>query len=1046
MADATPQLKRKNEEATPQRKSKKQRKSEAASTQVEAATPVAASTSKSNTESAPKGQSKTSAQSEKATKSENVVIEPTTAKRQPKAVKDIVDAQAETPSKSSQKKSKKEMKNGTARKDEAQDTADDKALMAIEPLTQAQVEKALKKRDYKENKKQKTKGGSKWVASPLQGGWFLPTDPIFSADEKYLILADLKSLQIYSTETSLLANVLPVGGKGVLTAYALSTTKSNLVYAANSDGLITLWDWVNGTKVGRWDIGAPVRNMTVVTKPDSDEDLVFCHEAGDNSQVINVHALRTKAQASKTELKRVLKTSSAIRGIQVLLQGRYIVLSTNDSIMVGKRLKPTHTAVQDFEYIWREFKFSKRVTTFSAYHREREPSKGKKPVVDQRDVLDIAVGEETGVVFLFEDILATFAAIESTHKGKKDKSDNAESLRPKRFHWHRNAVGAVKWSLDGNYIVSGGEETVLTIWQLATGRPQHLPHLTAAIENVVVSPSGTSYALSLANNSVIVLSTTELEAKTNIVGVQSRRVDLQQLQQPSKDSNVNKPYLDLFHHVPMAVNPALPNEVLLAVPSSQPRHRNEGLLPEPYLQTFDLANHRAKSRQALTRNNATESNVAPEGGKIKEPSAKLLQVSHDGEWLATVDEWVPPASDTGFLNEGIPEFNEEERLNRREVYLKIWRRDEAHDQWKLASRIDAPHFFEDVCGNGRVFDLVADPNGAGFATVGEDHVVKIWRPKTRLRDGVVVRGADEEGLVTWTLDRSIPISDKLDVLEGSQQSLPPRTSRLAFSTDGSVLAVAISWASEADLGVTHLIDTHSTTIRRSMTEIDVTALSNLGFVGRHLVFVADSLTVWDMVIDQLVYSASLHTSGLDRIERIPLVRFAVNHHDSTFAIALPQFEKNANSSSKSKKASSTISIYDTAHTAPLWSGTSPFITLGLAPRKGERGYIALDSVSCIKTISPSAVALQLPTPPPEEKAELREAYELENEDEKETADDRIAPITMSQDLTQDLNEDVAVLNAQQLQEALDNGQVPPPPQGLFNKVLALVGRPARVEA
>ncbi|KAI8936984.1 hypothetical protein NX059_006211 [Plenodomus lindquistii] len=1044
MADATPQLKRKNEESTPQRKPKKQRKSEAASAQVEAATAGATSTPKPKATSTPKDQPKATVQTDKANKSDDVVTESIPAKRQPKPAKDAIDAQAqsvEDPGRLSQKKSKKERKSDKAPSEEAQVTIDDNALGGIEPLTQAQVERALKKREYRESKKLKTKGSSKWVASPLQGGWFLPTDPIFSADEKYLLLADLKSLQIYSTETSLLANLLPVGGNGVLTAYALSTTKSNLVYAADSNGLITLWDWTNGTKVGRWDIGAPVRNMTVVTRPGADEDLVFCHETGDNSQVINVHALRTKAQASKTELKRVIKTSSAIRDFQVLLQGRYIVLSTADSLMVGKRLKPTQTAVQHFEYIWREITFSKRVTTFSANHREREISKGRKPVVDQRDLLDIAVGEETGVVYLFEDILATFAAIDNIQKGKKENYVPADGLKPKRFHWHRDAVGAVKWSLDGNYIISGGDETVLTIWQLATGKPQHLPHLSAAIENVVVSPSGTSYALSLANNSVIVLSTTELEARTNIVGVQSRRVDLQH--QQVKESNVLKTRLDIFNHVPMAVNPASPNEVLLAVPSSQPRHKNEGLQPQPYLQTFDLANHRAKSRQALTRNNATEPNVAPEGGKIKEPNTNLLQVSHDGQWLATVDEWVPPSSDTGFLNEGIPEFNEEERLNRREVFLKIWRRDEANDQWKLVSRIDAPHFFEDVYGNGRVFDLVADPSGAGFATVGEDHIVKVWRPKTRLRDGVVVRGADEVGLSTWTLDKSIAISDKLDALEGSQQSLPPRTSRLGFSPDGSALAVAISWASDSDLGVTHIIDTNSGTIKRSMTEVNVTALSNLGFVGQHLVFVADYLTVWDMILDQLVYSAPLNTPGLDRIERIPLIRFAVNHHDNTFAIALPHLEK-ITSSSKPKKPSSTITIYDPNNTTPLWSSTSPYITLALASRKTERGYVALDSVSCIKTISPSASALQLPTPPPEENAELRAAYKQGDETEEE--ENRIPPITLSEDLTQDLNEDVAVINAQQLQDVLDNGQVPPPPQGLFSKVLALVARPGRVAA
>lgn len=535
------------------------------------------------------------------------------------------------------------------------------------------------------------------------------------------------------------------------------------------------------------------------------------------------------------------------------------------------------------------------------------------------------------------------------------------------------------------------------------------------------------------------MSTTELEAKTNIVGIQSRRVDLEQ-------SNSGKASLDVFNSVPMTISPKAPNEVLLSVPSSQWRQRSTGLRPEPYLQTFDLANHRAKSRQALTRNNATDVNVAPEGGRILEPSVQLLQVSHDGEWLATVDEWVPPQADTGYLNEGITEFNQEERLRRREVYLKIWQWDAQNEQWKLESRIDAPHFFEKVCGNGRVFDLVADPTAAGFATVGEDRVVRIWRPKTRLRDGIVVRGADEDGLVTWSLDRSIEISDKLDVLEGSQQSLIPRTSRLAFSGDGSVLAAAISWASESDPGVTHLIDTNTATIRRSMTEIDVTALSGLAIIGRHLIAIANSITVWDMVVDQLVYCIPINTSGIDPFQRSPLVRLATNEVDGTFAVALPQFDKNESSNNKWKNSLTKVLIFDPQSQDVLWSHTTPCITLALISRKGERGYIALDSTSCIKTISPRTSTLQLPSPPPEESSELLRTYAVEEEREEEQAESGILRSLVLDDLSQDIEDEKAVINQQSLQDVLDNGTVPPLPQGLFSAVLALVGNASKVAA
>lgn len=308
-------------------------------------------------------------------------------------------------------------------------------------------------------KKQKSKGSGNWSVSSAQGGWFLPRDPVFSVDEKFVILATQKALEIYVAETSLLAYKLPVSGSGEVTAYALSATDSNRVYVAESTGLITLWDWVSRQKIGRWDIGATVRNMTVITH--LDEDLVYCHEPG-KSHIVNVHALRTGAQASTTELKPILKTSATILDVQVLLQGKFVVVACGDSLMVGKRQKQSKTAVQDFEYVWRELKFAQRITAFNAYVRDPAEVTGKaaKSAQEQRDIIDIAIGDVSGVILLFEDILASFAAIESIQKGGKTKADNAESLRPKKLHWHRDAVGSVKWSLDGK---QHGESCKITL-------------------------------------------------------------------------------------------------------------------------------------------------------------------------------------------------------------------------------------------------------------------------------------------------------------------------------------------------------------------------------------------------------------------------------------------------------------------------------------------------------------------------------------------------------------------------------------------------------
>lgn len=436
MAETNAQLKRKRESAIGlQKKAKKQRKSDATTAGAEEAViapEVAEPTSAPKATLQSHEKAKTKSQKTQANGVSEQDATTTPSSKSSKKDSESLEASQATPSKSPIQD------NATSTKKSFKEKVAESKEAAKAELVKTQSSTPAKKQ------KQKQKSPAKWSVSQVQGGWFLPTDPVFSQDEKYLLLANPKGLHIYDTNTSLLAHFLAASNTGVITTYARSSSNPALVYVADSNGLITLWDWVEGTKIGRWDIGATVRNMVVITQPGSDEDLVYCHETGDK-HIVNVHALRTKSQASRTELKRVLKSSSAIISLQVLLQGKYVVIATAESITVGKRLKVSKTAVQEFEYVWRELKFSKRVTTCNTYFRQREvPENGKKSAQDQRDVLDLAVGDEIGVILLFEDILASFAAIESSQKGNKSRTDSAESLRPKKLHWHRDAVSTLR--------------------------------------------------------------------------------------------------------------------------------------------------------------------------------------------------------------------------------------------------------------------------------------------------------------------------------------------------------------------------------------------------------------------------------------------------------------------------------------------------------------------------------------------------------------------------------------------------------------------------
>ena len=53
----------------------------------------------------------------------------------------------------------------------------------------------------------------------------------------------------------------------------------------------------------------------------------------------------------------------------------------------------------------------------------------------------------------------------------------------------------------GTYLLSGGEECVLVVWQLASQRSHYRPRLGAQITRVACSPEDKSFAVSLQNNS-----------------------------------------------------------------------------------------------------------------------------------------------------------------------------------------------------------------------------------------------------------------------------------------------------------------------------------------------------------------------------------------------------------------------------------------------------------------------------------------------------------------------------------------------------------------
>lgn len=665
-------------------------------------------------------------------------------------------------------------------------------------------------------------------------------------------------------------------------------------------------------------------------------------------------------------------------------------------LVVGRRTAPKEESTEDAHFSFVEVASPIEITCLAGRSQPIESKKKGGP----SDLLTVAAGNVEGQIMVYEDLFSRVGAAD------------AASLMPRILHWHREAVASLKWSQDGSYIISGGRETTLVLWQLETGKKQFLPHLTAEIERLTVSPSGTSYAVQLADNSVMILSTTELKPIANFAGLQA---------QTTIQSDSAK------HVIPAAavLNPTTKDELLIAVPPSQ------ATSSRPFLQTYDTTNDRHISRQALTRNNVTDFNKGPEGNKIKVPDVILMKISEDGQWLATVEEWSPPASDVDFLSSD--RAAEEQRSRRREVYLKIWGWIAEKNIWSLETRIDNPHQVHDGAQPGRVLNLVSDPVEAGFATIGEDSSVRIWKPKTRLRNGLVVRGANAEGLVDWScrhtieLDRSVELAD--DDVQSPTLASRPNSAALTYSEDASMLAASQVFEETSIPPVVNFINTTTGEIEQTRANLFTGTVKALDFLDRHLIVVSDSsIHVWDVISEALSYRTGLAANTSTT------VLLAVNHEDRNFAISLA-------SSSNSR-----IRIYNTSSPEPeLARDVQQRSISALLTVPGRKGYTLLTTAAEIRTLSPKiSIAKSLATSSSAITAPVSTEPIAQDEDDEdidmdvEDKDDILAP--------DDEEADKPVVRPEQLAQVFDANNVAlMPVRDMFKAVVGLYARKPRID-
>ncbi|KAK1510768.1 WD domain-containing protein [Colletotrichum tamarilloi] len=905
-------------------------------------------------------------------------------------------------------------KNGNTDADDLRDGALNVLSQLQKNLTDDQIETELVKLGDTESQE------AGWQVSLPMGGRMADIDPIFAENEKYLIVTYNTSLQIYSVAESLLIRriALPVvqntyaekSSAPTIVATRQSQLKPDFLWVACSDGRVWRVNWKKGTGVydefrtqSQTALDLSVASIEGQKKT---TEVLYVSEGKKHAKgEVVAYSGPDFKQPTAEVLFATKQVDQAIHLLRSSPNGKTIVGATKDGLVVGT-LTP--------ESEWEFFTFD---TTDIICALDIRVTHSK----DNSLVLDLIAGGARGAIYFYDDILRKLQNL----NGPKSKR---EALTSRKFHWHRRAVHSVKWSKDGQYMISGGSENVLVLWQMDTGKKDFLPHLSGSIENIVVSPTGASYAIHLDDNSAIVLSTAEMKPSTYISGIQSAA----RFTSTPKDLLVKRVWSvsdEVRHPVPAALNPAEPSRLYVCTGTGQQSMLAGEIQSAPLLQSFDMESFRSVSKQALARTQPTDVNITSKGNPISEPRITHVSFSQDGRWLATVDDWQPPKRD---LEKVAPEAREQFVRERREIYLKFWSATAGEEHFALSSRINSPHV---TSRPETVLALAADHTTNRFATLGDDGTARIWQSKTRQQDGIASKDNAGEVLHSWSCTVAVGLGGNVgaDALTTTGETTGERSGSLCFSEDGSTLFVAFGHSNDGGI---YVIDTKTGEIRSTLENMWKGHIRRLQVLSPYIITLSDDLRVFDVVADELQYGLQL-PSGRNATAVKEFSHLAVDRKSRTFAVVVPGGQ------------ASQLAVFKPEEPALLCVRRIPHRITSLVSTGSSSGFVAVDDAAQLWSVAeasdPAAVALsrpledmQLDGEPVAADVVLDDAIE-----DEEMASDNEQETEAANGEEMDLDDDdaqPAVINRQKLAELFDAAPAfaMPSVEDMFYKVTGLL--------
>ncbi|XP_031551776.1 WD repeat-containing protein 75-like [Actinia tenebrosa] len=459
----------------------------------------------------------------------------------------------------------------------------------------------------------------------LVGGETLVTLPVqFSRDSRHFFYCGGNKIYVYSTETGQLVRELKEHAQDI-TGFSVNSKNDLQLVSCCNEGLVIVWDYTDGALLKKLEFSDKL--LGVFSHPNYEDSLFIIKKIYKGKRwkptLIQVHLTKTD-ENGKPEQKNLFKFTGLPKHCCFSKKGRYIAYLHKR----GEELGIWDTKANEAK----SFLYKDSLFTCVAFH----PNEAC-----------VAAGDQNGRIIIWQGI---------------------ETKKPvtMQLHWHAHPLASVAFTHDGSYMISGGQEAVLVLWQYSSNSRQFLPRMGSPIKHVACSHDDSVIAVSHEDNVIKLVSGIDLSPKHTIQGLR-------------KSS---------YMQSKLVFDPRTGTMVLNSMP---------GILQfyDPYLDkgifVVDVVKQNLISQT--------------EDEKLFFTLIHHVAFSETGDWMATVE-------------------HRKDHCTTEETRLKFWEFNATNQCYSINTIIDTPHDHRTVAVQFQPASQNSEPTMA--VTAGHDGKFKVW--------------------------------------------------------------------------------------------------------------------------------------------------------------------------------------------------------------------------------------------------------------------------------------------------------------------------------